>query len=525
MNRISINQVSQRYAGQEILNHVTFSVNEHERIGVVGRNGSGKTTLLKLLARQEQPASGTIAWSKETIIGYTQQNLKVSQPTVMSFLQQAFAELVPIQNQLQHFEEQMSNGKTLTEQELTRYGTLLDDFQMRGGYEIDVAIQQVTGGLKITSLLQRSWTDLSGGERTKVALAQVLLRQSNLLILDEPTNHLDLSTIDWLIQFIRQYAGTVLVVSHDRHFLDVMVTRIIEVEDGAVHDYLGDYTYFVAEKQRRLMDEFQNYKDQQVKIKKMRQSIHQLKEWAHVYSNEKFASRARSMQKALDRLVVIKRPKLTNKSLRMDFNNVQRSSNTIFKLTDVRYAVAERELFRQVDLTIKYGQKVAILGDNGLGKSTLIKLMLGETMPDQGTVYRGERLEIGYLSQFVTELPLNKTVLEAFLAVVPMEVGEARHVLAEFLFFQEDVYKLVGALSGGEKKRLRWAQLVSLQYNVLILDEPTNDLDIASIEVLEDTLDKYDGTVIVVSHDRYFVEKHFDRRFILADQTLTEQFS
>lgn len=523
MNILDLNQISQSFAGNDILHDITFTVSEQDKVAIVGRNGSGKSTLLKIIAQENQPQKGTLSFQKNTKIAYVGQRLNdVKHKTVLNILKNGFPSLVMMEKAIARLEKRMAAGEILSEKDYERYGNMLDDFQVSGGYEMTSKIESIANGLGIGDLLSQEWQTLSGGQRTKTKLALSLVQSSNLLILDEPTNHLDLKTTDWLIDYIRNYKGAVIVVSHDRHFIDQIVTRVIEIEDGSSSLYEGNYSFYVAEKQVRIEKAFQKYSDQQDRIKKMKQSIHQLKEWAHIYNNEKFASRARSMQKALDKLEIIQRPNLTEKNMTMNLSAADQSSKIVFEVKGVSYNLSTQPLLKNIDLTVTRGNRVAILGDNGVGKSTLLKILLGLKQPTTGVVHTGPNLSIGYFSQFEAELEPQKTVLESYIKQVPMSEADARYHLSKFLFYKEDVFNKVKSLSGGERKRLRWAQIIGQHPNVIVLDEPTNDLDIGSIEMLEDTLDDYEGTVLAVSHDRYFVNNHFDIHYVLENKQLVK---
>lgn len=523
MNRLDLNQISQSFAGNDILRDITFTVSEQDKVAIVGRNGSGKSTLLKIIAQENQPQKGTLSFQKNTKIAYVGQRLNdVEHHTVLNILKNGFPSLVMMEKAIARLEKRMAAGEILSEKDYERYGNLLDDFQVSGGYEMTSKIESIANGLGIADLLSQEWQTLSGGQRTKTKLALSLVQSSNLLILDEPTNHLDLKTTDWLIDYIRNYKGAVIVVSHDRHFIDQIVTRVIEIEDGSSSLYEGNYSFYVTEKQFRIEKAFQKYSDQQDRIKKMKQSIHQLKEWAHIYNNEKFASRARSMQKALDKLEIIQRPNLTEKNMTMNLSAADQSSKIVFEVKGLSYNLSTQPLLKNIDLTVTRGNRVAILGDNGVGKSTLLKILLGLKQPTNGVVHTGPNLSIGYFSQFEAELEPQKSVIESYIKKVPMSEADARYQLSKFLFYKEDVFKKVKSLSGGERKRLRWAQIIGQHPNVIVLDEPTNDLDIGSIEMLEDTLDGYEGTVLAVSHDRYFVNNHFDIHYVLENKQLVK---
>lgn len=521
MNILDLNKITQSFAGNDILCDVTFAIDEQEKVAIVGRNGSGKSTLLKIITQESQPQSGTIAFQKETKIAYISQRLKVIEhQTVLDILKSGFQSLISVKKAMIHLENKMASGEILSEKDYDRYGKLLDDFQLFGGYEMEAKIESVANGLSIDNLLSKEWQNLSGGQKAKVKLALSLVQVTNLLVLDEPTNHLDLTT-DWLIDHIKHYRGAVIIASHDRHFIDQIATKVIEIEDGLSSIYNGNYSFYFQEKQKRIALALQKYRNQQDRVKKMKQSIRQLQEWAHTYHNEKFASRARSMQKALDKIEVFQRPRMVEKNMVMNLTKVEKSSKIIFEAKDIVFQVEkQQDLLKNITFTVKRGNRVAILGDNGVGKSTLLKLLLGLEEVTSGSIYTGPNLSIGYFSQFESELETQKTIIESYINQVPMSEADARYQLSKFLFFNTDVFKKVCNLSGGERKRLRWAQIIGQNPNVLVLDKPTNDLDIGSIEMLEDTLDDYQGTVIAVSHDRYFVNNHFDTHYALENKPL-----
>lgn len=350
----------------------------------------------------------------------------------------------------------------------------------------------------------------------------MLLEKPDLLLLDEPTNHLDLSSIEWLENFVHSYDGAVMIISHDRYFLDRVITRIIDLEDGEITNYFCNYSTFVEEKEARLLAEFQQYKDQQKKIKKMKAAIKRLKEWANQANppNDGMHRRAKSMEKALERIEKIKRPILERRRIGLAFESGGRSGRDVIELEEVSKSFGRRLLFDKAEMLVRFQERSAIIGENGSGKSTLLRIMLGELNPDSGTCKLGSGVKTGYLSQTGLEEDGDNTVLEAFRDKIVMDEGEARTVLAKFLFYGSHAFRRICDLSGGEKMRLRLAQLMYQDVNVLILDEPTNNLDIESREVLEESLQEYDGTILAVSHDRYFLNKLFERIYWLENQEL-----
>ncbi len=406
------------------------------------------------------------------------------------------------------------------DQILKQYDRLQNEFESLGGYDRDYKIDFVLNGLKIAYLKTQQWSDLSGGEQTKVGLAMLLLQSPELLLLDEPTNHLDIESIEWLTKFIQQYNGAVMVISHDRYFLDETVTQILEVDQHQLYVYPGHYSNFVIEKEKRILSEFKTYQTQQKKIQKMKAQIKQLKIWANQAKppNASMHRRAKSMEKALARIEVKPKPRLEHNKMKLDIAQTESASKDIFVLKDVA-KMYDDILFEGVNMKIRHHDRVAIVGANGTGKSTLLKLLLKEIVPDEGHVQIAETNRIGYLAQHQFNTG-EMSVLEAFRQYAHVSEGEARNHLAKYLFYGYDVYKKVKDLSGGEKMRLRWAQMISQQFNVLILDEPTNHLDIDAKEALEEALEEFDGTVIAVSHDRYFLDKHFSKTYWIDNKQL-----
>lgn len=525
MQICSLQNVAQTYGANVIFEDITWQINSGERIGLIGRNGEGKTTMLHLLAGIATPAKGTVSWKKNSSRGILQQQLDINSETVAAtILYQAFSSVLAMKEKMSQMEEEMSsevNGDKLLKL-IDKYGKLQEQFQEIGGYEIDSRVRRVAAGLKIDRLMDKTWKQLSGGERTKFQLAKLLLNAPDLLLLDEPTNHLDIAAIEWLTDFVRQYHGTVVIVSHDRYFLDETVTSIAEMDQGELIVYRTNYSGYVKEREERLLLEFQQYQDQQKKIKKMKATIKRLKEWANQANppNAGLHRRAKSMEKALDRIELKKKPALQQKQMDVAFSDGGRSGNDVVVIEDAYKHFDNRELFKDVVLHVRYSERVAIVGENGSGKSTLLKLILHQEKPDKGIVQIGSNVSIGFLSQHLLETNGKDRIIDVFRESVAVTEGEARSMLAKFLFYGDAVFQKAASLSGGEKMRLRLAQLVHEQHNLLVLDEPTNHLDIDSKEVLEDALENFSGTIIAVSHDRYFLNKLFPVTYRLADQKL-----
>lgn len=517
----SVNHITKSFGGNIISEDLSFEVHEGNRVGLVGRNGCGKTTLLKLLANQETVDGGVIHWKKGLKIGYLAQIPDYKDLTVKEVLKTAFDQLVETESKLQQLEVEM--GQELTPNHLQRlmdqYGKLQDDFILNGGYEMDAQMDRVSHGLNIIELLDKPFSLLSGGEKTKVGLALSLLKNPELLLLDEPTNHLDLIAIEWLGTFLKEYTGTIILISHDRYFLDEVVTKVLDMEDGEIELYHTNFSGFVKEKEERLLREFQEYQEQQRKIKKMKEAIKRLREWANRANPPSAAlhKRATNMQRALDRMEKLDRPKLDVKKMAIDFEANDRSGKDVIRLEDVSKSFGSQTLFEKVTMLVQYKDRTAIVGENGTGKSTLLKMILGQCESDHGSVKVGSNVKIGYLSQHVFHTIGDERVIDVFRSEVSVNEGEARHILARFLFYGPAVFRKVNQLSGGERMRLRLAQLMYQDINLLILDEPTNHLDIDSCEVLEEALEQFNGTILAVSHDRYFLNKLFNKIYWLQD--------
>ncbi|MCM3709397.1 ribosomal protection-like ABC-F family protein [Sporosarcina luteola] len=521
----TIQQVSKMLGGNTIFEELSLEIKTGDKLGVVGRNGSGKTTLFKLIAAVEQPDAGRIHYKKESKIGYLSQIPSFEHSmTGYDVLHSAFEKLRTIQQQLSEMEMELSNPDTVDmERLLLRYGQLQDEFVRRDGYAMDSEIEKIINGLQLQSFVEQDFTEMSGGEQTKIMLGKLLLSQPDLLLLDEPTNHLDLFAVEWLEDYLTDYTGTVVIISHDRYFLDNVVTKIADLEDGELNLYYGNYSAFVQEKEERLLREFQDYEEQQKKIKKMKEAIKRLRIWANEANppNAGLHRQARNMERALERMEKLRKPLIDPRKMALSFEAATRSGKEVVIMKDAAKTFGSNELLRGADLQVYWKDRAAIVGRNGSGKSTVLKMLLGELAPDEGVCKLGSSVKVGFLSQhFAIENPKAR-LLDVFRKEVGVEEGEARHILAKFMFYGPDVFKRIGDLSGGERTRLRLAQLMHQDVNFLVLDEPTNHLDIESREVLEDALEDFPGTLLAVSHDRYFLNKLFSRTAWLDDGKMT----
>nr|WP_289038034.1 ABC-F type ribosomal protection protein [uncultured Allobacillus sp.] len=521
----SVNNITKTYGGNPIFENLSIELKEKERVGLVGRNGSGKTTLIRLLAGEESPDSGQIHWKKEASIGYLTQIPNFHDvSTTKDVLKSAFNSLLRIEEKMKKIEAEMGmeTDSDQLQKLISDYGDLQDQYAMNGGYEIESNIEKIVHGLNIHPLLEQPFSRLSGGEKTKVGLGLMLLKQPDLLLLDEPTNHLDLMAVEWLGNFLREYNGTVLIISHDRYFLDEVINKIIDLEDGEVTTYHTNFSGFVKEKEEKLLREFKAYEEQQKKIKKKKEAIKRLRDWANRANppNADLHRRARNMERALNRMEKLNQPILNRKKMRLEMDASDRSGNDVIMLTDVSKQFSDKLLFEDVNMHIAYKERAAIIGENGTGKSTLLKIILQQLAPDQGEARIGSKVKIGYLSQNIFSSIGSETVIETFRDEVKVAEGEARRILARFMFYGYDVFQKVSQLSGGEKMRLRLAQFMYQDINLLVLDEPTNHLDIESREVLEEALEDFQGSILAVSHDRYFLNKLFDKIYWIDSKKL-----
>ncbi|MDN4620210.1 ABC-F family ATP-binding cassette domain-containing protein [Paenibacillus sp. PsM32] len=515
---IACQQVQQYYGAEHVLTEVTFEIHSGAKVGLIGMNGAGKTTLFRILSGQDKPFQGEVHIQKGSRVGYLQQ-MPVYDPhiTILEVLQESFAHLTQLQERMEQLSIQMAD-EHLDEKQMQRvlqqYGEALDTFERGGGYEMSATIDRIANGLGIPAEhYDRLFEGLSGGEKTKVGLARLLLTDPDILLLDEPTNHLDMDAVVWLEQFISQSPATVIVISHDRYFLDKVVHQIVELEDGEATTYPMSYSAYREEKQRRLVRQFEDYKDQQKEIKRIKESIKRLIEWGNRSNppNPSFHRKAASMQKALDRMEKVKRPIMDRAQMELDLKQKDRSGDRVLVLDQVNKRYGDKVLLDQASALLRYGENAAIIGGNGAGKTTLLRMILQQEPIDSGTLTLGSRTEVGYLAQEAAPPDLGETVLQWFKLAAKMEEGEARGQLAKFLFYGSDVFKKVSGLSGGEWSRLRLAILMHERPNLLILDEPTNHLDISAREALEEALEEFPGTILTVSHDRYFINRIADQ--------------
>ncbi|MDP5276512.1 ribosomal protection-like ABC-F family protein [Chengkuizengella sp. 2205SS18-9] len=516
----AVNDVSKTLGGNKIFENLRFEVKDGERIGLVGTNGSGKTTILKLISGVEPCDAGKIHIKKEAEVGYLEQiPSHRKEDTVRDVLCSAFEEMNELNKKMRSIEQKMAEDEVNLEKLLKQYGDVQEKFTKLGGYEMDADLMKICNGLGIANLLDSTFLKCSGGEQTKIGLGLILLKKPQLLLLDEPTNHLDIQALQWLEDFIKTSQGSILIVSHDRYFLDEVATKIIEIEDGELHTYHGNYSYFVEEKEKRLLNQFAAFQEQQKKIKKMRETIKQLIEWANRANppNAGLHKRAKNMERAIERMEKIKKPKLENTKMKFDLHMQERSGKDVVQVDHISKRFNETTLFENIDFSIRYQDRIALIGNNGSGKSTILKMILEEMLPDEGTIKIGSNVRIGYLSQHVFKDQQEGRLIDLFREQVHVTEAEARQILAKFMFYGHSVFNKVSRLSGGERMRVRLAQLMNQNMNLIILDEPTNHLDIDSREVLEETLEQFEGTILCVSHDRYLLNRCFNQTYWLEN--------
>jgi len=514
MIELSLNGIEKYYGATKVLNNITFEVNTEEKIGLIGGNGAGKTTIFKIISGIEEYDNGIMAIRKGATVGYLDQIPDYPDDyKVIDVLNTAFKKIFEIKMDMKKLEEKMNVAKEEElEKVIKKYGEVQSIFEHKGGYDIEEKVNRICVGLKLDEdFINQKFSTLSGGEKTTVVLGKILLQNPDILLLDEPSNHLDIESIEWLESFLSEYEGTVLIISHDRYFLDRVVKRIVEIESGETNEYLGNYSYYVDEKKRRLLEQYEAYKNQQKKIKDMENAIKRFRDWGTRADNKSMFVKARNMEKRIERIEKVDRPVLEKRKIQLDFTGSERSGKDVIRIEGLKKSFGEDIVLENLDLHVRFKERLGILGKNGSGKSTLIKIILKQYDFDGGEVEIGSRVKIGYLQQNVTFVNEDYTVIGTFVDAFPMTEGKARGLLAKFLFRDEDVFKKVKNLSGGEKTRLKLCLLMYRDLNTLILDEPTNHLDIESREMLEEALCDFNGTIIFISHDRYFVNKIANR--------------
>lgn len=511
MNVLSLKNISKSFGIDEILRDVNISINEGDKIGFIGENGAGKSTLLKIITGELEEDTGEIYIEKGKKLGYLTQTLSLNpSSTIYEEMLSVFSNLISIEEKLKVLEEKMampytSQNSHIHEKAIKDYSDLTELYKNRGGYNYKILIGKVLKGLNFTQEdYNKEIQILSGGQKTRLSLCKLLLTSPDILLLDEPTNHLDLEAIEWLEEYLKEFRGTLLVISHDRFFLDSVTEKTFELSKGLVYTYNGIYTKYITLKKERMEQELKAYTLQQVEIKRQEEIIERYRS----FNREKSIRAAESREKALSKLERIEAPTAEPSQAKIKFETRIKSGNDVLFVEELKKSFPSTPLFEGVSFELKRGDKTALIGDNGIGKTTLLKIILGRVQKDMGEIILGKNVIPGYYDQEQSDLNLSKTIIDEVWDMYPdMKTTEIRNALAAFLFKGDEVFKEISLLSGGEKCRINLLKLMLSKSNFLLLDEPTNHLDIASREALEDALLSYDGTLFVISHDRYFLNK------------------
>ena len=523
---LSCNNLNKSFGIDSILENVNFTVNEYDKIGIIGVNGTGKTTLFKIISGIYGYDSGDIYTSKDCEIGYLEQNTNFhSENTILEEVLEVFKDVIEMEKYLRDLEHKISEessntNSTTLEKLMNEYSNKLEAFSDMNGYGYKSEAKGVLKGLGFSDEdMDKPISILSGGEKTRVLLGKLLLKKPTLLLLDEPTNHLDSEAIEWLEVFLKQYKGTVILISHDRYFLDQVVNRIFEIHNKKLKTYNGNYSDFIKASAIEKELELKKFEDQQKDIKKQEESIERLK----AFGREKHLKRARSKEKALAKVDVLDKPEAYRKKAKIEFNPSVTSGNDVLQLRDISMRYGERILFKDLNLDIYRGEKVALIGANGIGKSTLFKIIMNEVTPLSGDIKFGTNVNVSYFHQEQKTLNLDNTIIdEIWEDNKQLTQTSLRTMLGAFLFEGEEVFKKISTLSGGERARVAILKLILSNSNLLLLDEPTNHLDIDSKEVLEEALSSYTGTIFTISHDRYFLNTVVDKVLVLDENGITE---
>ncbi len=502
MIEISLNKVNKNYGYNDVLKELSFDIKTGEKVALIGSNGCGKTTTLRLIMGIENADSGSINVRKDSTIGYLTQIPLVEDSNIKSidvFLR-GVQDLIELDEKI----NDLVNNMDSSNKHINELAKLQEEFRIKGGYKLTEKIEKIKYGFKLNEdVLNTEYNKLSGGEKTIINLASLVLANPNILLLDEPTNHLDIETLEWFEEYLKTYNGTVIIVSHDRYFLDRVIDKIICLENGVADVYYGNYTYYLNESEKRFMLQFQAYKNQQKKIKAMEEAIARLKEWGIKSDNPIFFRRAESMQKRLDKMTKIEKPK-EKTNLQLNLTVDDRSANHVLVINNLNLNIGNKELLVMSNMNVNYKERVCLMGKNGAGKTTLIKNIINNT---HDNIKIGANIQIGYIPQEIRFDDENLTIYDYMRKVFIGSESELRSKLNRFYFDKESIFKKLKSLSGGEKVRIKLLELILAKANFLILDEPTNHIDIDTREILESSLLDFDGTILFISHDRYFINK------------------
>lgn len=514
---INLNKVCKTYGFDMVLKDIDLTIKSGEKVALIGSNGCGKSTLLKVINKIESITDGEVSVRKGAIIGYLSQIPTTIDINVKDFIYDAYSELLKKKEKLERLEQSLNSDMSV----INKYLKLQEEFINLGGYEYETKVSKILAVFEINDeMLNRNFNTLSGGEKTICSLIKLLLQEPDILLLDEPTNHLDIKKIEWLEDYINNYKGTVVIVSHDRYFLDKIVNKVCLLTKRGLEIYHGNYSYFIKENENRIMLEFKKYKEQEKVIEAMKKSIKQLQEFGRLCGNvggEIFFRRAASIKKRLEKLEKSDKPE-EKKKLNIDFNDITRTGNDVLKISDFTFGFNDKKLFDDLNFELFYKEKVCLIGDNGVGKSTLIK----EIINHNESFKYGTKIKLGYIPQEITFEDESMTVLEEARKYYKDDETHLRSSLFKFLFGGDHIFKRVKNLSGGEKIRLKLFCMIQSKYNFLILDEPTNHIDIDTREILEKALIDFNGTILFISHDRYFINKVANHIAVLSDKKITK---
>ena len=520
MIEISLNNIKKSFGFKNILDGLNIEIKTGDRVSIIGENGCGKTTVLNIINSIENIDSGTIAIRRGAKIGYLNQQPEniYNNEKVKDILYNSFKELLDIEKQLKRYEDKMTKEPENISI-INKYIDIQEKFINLGGYEINTMIDKVSSGMNISHLLNKNYDTLSGGEQKRVVLAAIIIKNPDILLLDEPTNHLDINTIEWLEEYLNKYDGTVVVVSHDRYFLDKVTNKTILIENGKSIIFHCNYSKYLIENEERIEREFKEYKDQQKLILALKKKIKQLEEFGRLAypGGEPFYKRAENIRKRLEKLEKVDKP-IIKKKLPINFDIEKRSGNDVLTIVDYNLSIGDNVLINNINLNIIYKDKICIIGNNGCGKSSLLKMIINNSSDN---IKVGSNVKIGYIPQQIN-FKEDITLLDYARKYFNGEESHLRSALHKFQFYGENVFKKVTKLSGGEKVRLMLFTLIHDNCNFIILDEPTNHIDISTKETLEDALINYEGTILFVSHDRYFINKLANKVLYISDKNIIE---
>ncbi len=515
---LNCKNISKSFGVTEILKNISFSISKNEKVGLIGVNGAGKSTLFKIITNEISPDDGEIILNSNIKLGYMSQVLQLdNNSTIYSELLSVFKDVIQIEKNIQKLSQEITTLKDKElEQAMKKYSNLTNLFEQKNGYEYESRIKGIVKGLGFSENdLDTPIKTLSGGQKTRISLSKLLLINPDLLLLDEPTNHLDIDSITWLEDFLKNYNGSIIIISHDRYFLDKITTKTIELENKKVKIYNGNYSYYIRKKEEIREIELKQYLEQQKQIKKQEESIKTLKS----FNREKSIKRAESKEKQLEKMQVMEKPENLPEKMRLSFHINKTSGNDVLKVDNLEKKLENNILFSDVNFEIKRGETVALIGPNGIGKTTLLKMILNNNNPN---IKIGKNVDIGYYDQEHNNLNNNKTIFDEIHDAYPtLTITEIRNTLASFVFTEDDVFKKIEDLSGGEKGRVALCKIILSNSNLLILDEPTNHLDLFSKEILEDAIRRFEGTILYISHDRYFINNTANRVIELSKNGIT----